>query len=80
MKDVGVMLSNRLWLCGTLKRGNFLPKEIQEKLEKILKITVEKENISGLVSLSLIEKKESQRLNRQYRKINKRECTTLFNN
>lgn len=48
-----------------------LPEEIRRKLARILQLAVEKENISGLVSLSLIGKKESQRLNRQYRKINK---------
>jgi len=48
-----------------------LSEEITEKLAKILKIVVEKQNISGLVSLSLISKKASQKLNLRYRKINK---------
>ncbi|CAG8450288.1 11067_t:CDS:2 [Racocetra fulgida] len=48
-----------------------LPEEIQEKLEKILKIAVEKQDISALVSLSLVGKRESRQLNLRYRKINK---------
>ena len=48
-----------------------LPEETRKMLEKMLKIMVEKENVSALVSLSLISKKESQQLNFRYRKINK---------
>ncbi|CAG8488604.1 13772_t:CDS:10 [Gigaspora margarita] len=74
------------WLTTTLTKPKFneskltisvskpeytLSEEIREKLAKILKIVVENQNISGLVSLSLISKKTSQKLNLRYRKINK---------
>lgn len=49
----------------------FLSEETLTTLEKILQLAVEKANYSVAVHLSLVGKKASQQLNRQYRKINK---------
>ncbi|CAG8809857.1 8068_t:CDS:2, partial [Racocetra persica] len=70
--DNGYFLASKNKLIISVAKSEYtLPDETREALEKILKIAVEKQNISGLVSLSLISKKESRQLNLRYRKINK---------